>query len=156
MGPAGDSPAVFSSETLALSIEDVVLNPQYSAQMASFAKHLIGEFNVEGLLFFLRVNAFQSFVAAGKSIPKVPSGSAVNGRADVGTDAQEGSENSRFSEEAEEHSVAVQNADDVDVDTGVAWKALLVYFEFLAKDSPAQVNRRSCTVQFGAVSHQTI
>ena len=56
--------AVYSSKTLSLTIEDIVLDPLYSPQFKSFARHLIGEFNVEGLLFFFRVRKFQKYVSS--------------------------------------------------------------------------------------------
>lgn len=147
-GASDDGPEVFSSATLALSLEDILLNPLYSRQMISLTRHLVGEFNVEGLLFFLRVLRFQKIVKA-HDTGRVDVGSNskedLHSASDETTGAADKPELSRFSSSSGDgtgtssgHGGGSATKTD-DWDTEVAWRALLLYFEFLAHDSPAQV-----------------
>ena len=122
---AEEAPALYSSGTLSLGLEEILTKPVYSAQLTSFIRHLIGEFNVEGLLFYLRVRSFQSFVKA--ALEK--------------HDLEKESRPSATS--SEENSVVVKADDDLGSDVEVAWKALLVYFEFLTDGAPSQVREHN-------------
>ena len=131
--PSGDAPEVFSSTTLALPLNDILLNPVYAAQMQSFARHLVGEFNVEGLLFFYRVRNFQNFANSEKK-----SETEENGRHENSKQEDQKTEQSKSSNTGTESEDYVADI-ELDFNIEVAWKALLVYFEFLADGSPAEV-----------------
>ena len=135
--PEAEAPALYSSKTLSRTLEDILLNPLYASQMASFTRHLIGEFNVEGLLFFLRVGSFRKFVDTGKRSDSTGNKPTPSARGvETHGESVELSELSASSHT--EHSV-VGGADGLDFGAEVAWKAMLVYFEFLAKDAPSEV-----------------
>lgn len=135
------APAVFSLKTISVPLEGVLLNPKYHNQMRSFTRHLIGEFNVEGVLFYFRVLNFQKFVKDGKK-------STPNIMTESNPEVQEpsGSNLSQFSDSQSEKSAKSSNENEValavkttDFDVEVAWKALGVYFEFVAPFSHTQV-----------------
>ena len=139
---------VYSSKTLALTLGDIVLNPKYAAQLLSFSRHLIGEFNVEGLLFFLRVLRFRKYVRSVRS-PRASGRGQDNGSMESVNleDNSNSATPSRFSASSSndvDESVSVKDVVDeedgiADKDIDVAWEALLVYFEFLVDGAPSQV-----------------
>ena len=136
--------AVFSTHTLTLTLEDILLNPAYVQQMESLAQHLIGEFNVEGLLFFFRVLNFQKFVERSKKAASMAT-DLESGESDVATDVAPSDESGELSNFSSSSAASERQTKDVaghmttSLDAEIAWKAMLIFFEFLDRDAPAQV-----------------
>lgn len=139
------APELFSTKTLSLGLGQIVLNPLYAAQMKSFAKHLIGEFNVEGLLFFFRVENFRdveiSLDATAPARDTINIESTTVSAADI--EAKQTHESLEWTTLRAKRDMAEHGDQDgkefADHDVAVAGKALAIYFEFLDSNSATQV-----------------
>lgn len=160
---------VFSSRTLTLGLQEVLLDSLYSAHLASFTQHLVGELSVENLQFYFRVLDFQNFAMNKSRKDSLIEGigadadhdaSAHSSRDDSVTCADTAASNvSEFSDSANEatstsastsatggcdlnqsDAEAAATARSSDAhDKSVARRAIRLYFEFLHKTSMAQV-----------------